>query len=85
MEKNDYIQWIANWFLKKANCVVQNYNDNFFMDGTLNSFTTLQLVMDIESEFNLSLPDSVLTDVRFSTINGLADILCEYRGNLRAK
>lgn len=85
MEKNDYVQWIMNWFLEKTNCVIQNPNENFFINGILNSFATLQLVMEIENVFNLSLPDTALTDTRFSTVNGLADILCEYGGTLHVE
>jgi acyl carrier protein len=77
MEKQDFVEWITQWMQKKTNAVTFDLDSNFFSNGLLNSFETLQLVMDIESSLQLSLPDSALTDARFSSVNGLADILFE--------
>lgn len=77
MEKQDFIEWITQWMRKKTSALTFDLDSNFFSNGLLNSFETLQLVMDIESSLQLSLPDSALTDARFSTIKGLADILFE--------
>ncbi len=79
MEKQDFVEWIIQWIKNKTNAAVKfDLDSNFFSSGLLNSFETLQLVMDIEASLQLSLPDSALTDVRFSNINGLADILFEH-------
>lgn len=80
MEKREFVDWIINWFQEKAGVNNCDLESNFFNSGLLNSFTTLELVMDIESSLKLSLPDSALSDPRFSTINGLASILSELSG-----
>lgn len=77
MERENYIEWIINWFKEKTEMSCCDLEINFFTNGLLNSFQTLELVMDIESSLKLSLPDSALTDARFSSINGLSDILYE--------
>ena len=77
MEKRDFIEWIRHWFQEKTDVSECDLESNFFGDGLLNSFKTLELIIDIESSLKISLPDSALTDPRFSTINGLADILLE--------
>ena len=77
MEKEDYSEWITEWFRTKTGIAECDLKSNFFNTGLLNSFQTLELVMDIESSLKLSLPDSALTDPRFPTIKGLSTILSE--------
>lgn len=75
MQKNDYIEWLKKWFEEKTNYVFSDLNENFFDNGILTSFSTLQLITDIESFFSIFLSDSDLTNQQLYTINGLAEIL----------
>jgi len=77
MEKKGYIEWILRWFYEKVTVDTIDIKSNFFTNGLLNSFQTLELVMSIETSLQISLPDSVLVDSKFSTIDGLAAILSE--------
>ena len=77
MEKNDYIQWLIQWFQENESVNSIDIESDFFANGLLGSLQTLKLVIDIESSFQLSLPDSALTNSKFSSINGLATILSE--------
>lgn len=77
MQKDDFIAWLIRWFEQKLFGSEFNLDENFFSAQRLNSFQTLELVMDIESSLKITLPDSALTDTRFQSINGLSDILCE--------
>lgn len=85
MEKKGYAEWIIQWFKEKSDITSHDPDANFFNTGLLNSFKTLELIMDIESTLKIAMPDSALTDSRFSSINGLADILSELRsvGNVQ--
>lgn len=77
VEKKDFIEWMTHWFQKKIGVVLCDWECNFFSAGLLNSFTTLELVTDMESFLNIVLPDSALSDSRFSNVNGLINILSE--------
>lgn len=77
METQDYAEWIIQWFKEKTDIANHDLETNFFNSGLLNSFKTLELIMNIESSLKISMPDSALTDKRFSTVNGLSEILAE--------
>lgn len=79
MEKKECIEWIEQWFRKKKDVIADIKNVDFFRHNLLTSFETLELVLEIESHFKILLPENALTDPRFSTINGLADILTELK------
>lgn len=83
MDKMVITKWIIDWFANKAN--IENYptKKHFFDDGILNSFKTIELISDIESFFQIALPDSALIDQRFSNIDGLADIVYEIKGETK--
>ena len=77
MEKNSYIQWLQQWLNKNTENPSINISDNLFETGALNSFQTLTLISAIESHFQMSLSDTIFTDPRFSTMDGIASILTE--------
>ena len=52
---------------------------DFFKEGWLDSFKTIELIMEIEKTFNLTLNDAIFSDPRFSTILGLSEILIEIK------
>tara|TARA_B100001750_G_C15481550_1_gene585732 strand:- start:772 stop:1065 length:294 start_codon:yes stop_codon:yes gene_type:complete len=51
---------------------------NFVKEGLLESITVVELVMFVESEFEVTLDAEMLGSERFQTIEGIADILREY-------
>ena len=79
MKKNTYLIWLKAWFAKKIELPKACEQVDFFKAGWLDSFATLELVLDIEKQFNVSLNDSIFLDARFSTLNGLAEILFELK------
>ena len=78
MEKSHYLSWLIQWFKEKIKITQCDLDANFFNNGILGSFEVLMLLTDIESHFKVSFSDARLTDKRFSSINGLADIIMEY-------
>ena len=81
-QKNDYIEWLSNWFSKKVNLPSDAYSRNFFKEDWLDSFTTVELIVDIETMLNITLQDSHLQDARFSNILGLSELLHEIKSEV---
>lgn len=80
MDKETIKKWIVEWFANKVSMANYPTNKLFFDDGILNSFKTIELIADMESFFQINLPDSALIDQRFSSIEGLTDIVYELKG-----
>ncbi|EKD71472.1 MAG: hypothetical protein ACD_46C00181G0037 [uncultured bacterium] len=81
MIKNNYKEWLISWFKKNMEISVDVVHRDFFKEGWLDSFKTIELISEIEKTFKLSFSDSHFTDARFSTIDGLAEILAEIKSN----
>lgn len=81
MQNEVYLEWLKNWFNIKINWPKEEIYKNFFSEGVLDSFRTLELVLDIENEFKISLGENIVNDSRFASINGLAQILAEQVNN----
>lgn len=77
MEKSECTAWLIHWFQENTEEKQIALDTDFFKTGLLDSFKTLMLIAALESAFNLSLPDSALTDSKFSTIRGLSLILLD--------
>lgn len=77
MQKNDYQTWLIKWFSEKTGITQDAVDRNFFSEGWLDSFKTLELILEIEKTFKIVLNDAIFNDSRFYTIAGLAEILSE--------
>ena len=79
MQREYYLQWLNDWFSQKIKLPDDAMHRNFFTEGWLDSLSTLELIVAIENELHIPLNDSTLNDVRFSSINCLAEMLCELK------
>lgn len=79
MQRDDYLKWLTDWFKKRMEMPADAIYCDFFVEGWLDSFKTIELISEIETVLNIPLNDSTLSDPRFSTIFGLADILTELK------
>lgn len=77
MEKIDYLHWLKKWFQDNTGVLIENVSNDFFAEGWLDSFKTLQLITQIEKELDIQLSDAALSDPRFSNLTGLSEILVE--------
>ena len=77
MEKKDYLEWLFNWFSNRVEMPTDAVSCNFFTQGWIDSFKILELITEIESTFNIHFEDSAFNDSRFSTIQGLSEIIFE--------
>ncbi len=75
----DKKKWLIEWFVKnvKANGekLAADSQVNYFNAGYINSFNFINLISDIEDEFDISFDNSQFLDKSFSTIDGLAAII----------
>lgn len=77
MAKDDYLEWLKDWFGTKLQLPQDADTRDIFAENWLTSLDTLTLVIDIESKLNISLTDESFSDKRFSTMLGLSEILDE--------
>lgn len=85
VQKDFYLKWLENWFGKRVDMPADAVFRNFFVEKWIDSFQTLELILEMESEFHIKLDDSVLSDSRFSSISGLSDILFELKSSTSSK
>ena len=74
--------WIINWFYSKSSImstkeIKKRINENFFELGLIDSMNAMELIIDIESNFNISLTHEDFEDDRFFSISGLSQIINE--------
>lgn len=72
------INWLKKWFISRNSLsqLPDNYeNQNYFEIGLIDSFNIIELVEAIETEFNIRFNQNHFQDKRFSSMNGLAEII----------
>ena len=80
MEK--YISWLKQWFINQGNLSDfpdNSENRNYFEMGLIDSFSVIELIESIETEFQIKFDQNHFQDRRFSTIKGLAEIINEIK------
>ena len=77
MTKHQIIEWLINWFSKKNN--LSTYKDlnsiNFLEEDLIDSLGLTHLIVEIETQLNIRFTYDDFQNPKFSTINGLADII----------
>ncbi len=72
-------EWLISWFERNTSFssaeICENLDSNYFEKNYVDSFEFISLVGEIESELNISLSYDDFMNRKFSTINGLAEIL----------
>lgn len=58
-------------------------SENYFEAGLIDSFGIILLIEDVEQEFGIQFTDTHFQDRRFSTINGLAEIINEIKTKVK--
>ena len=72
-------QWLINWFLQKEPDVSLGASDDYFEQGVIDSFGVIELIEDIEDEFQIQFSEDSFQDRRFPTIGGLSEIVSEIK------
>lgn len=81
-ETKIYITWLKQWFLNQNNLSHfpdECENKNYFEMGLINSFQIIELIEATETEFKIQFNNSHFQDRRFSSIQGLAEIISQIK------
>jgi len=74
-EKVEVLDWIFNWFIPRNEGQELDLEKNFFEMGLIDSFGVIELIEELEEEFEITFDQLDFQDRRFSSINGLAIIV----------
>ncbi len=75
--KNKIKQKIILFFQEKTGKKELELDVNYFDEGYIDSLAVIELIAFLENEFNIQLSQDDFIDRRFSTINGLVQIVKE--------
>ena len=79
--KKRTVEWLVKWFKNNGEfkCVdiEDHLNENYFEMEYIDSFLFIQLISDIEQEFEIEFRNDQFQDRRFATIDGLADCIVD--------
>ena len=72
--ENNIIEKIID-ILKKLNINIDNPTSNFIEGNNVDSITFIQIIIDIEVEFSILIPDEYLLMEGFNTVSEIANIV----------
>ena len=69
--------WIEHWIKSKSK--IRNYStvDYIFDNDGIDSFSIMELILDIEKKFAINLNEADFINKKFNKINGLSEIVFE--------
>tara|TARA_B100000315_G_C14490379_1_gene547300 strand:- start:718 stop:969 length:252 start_codon:yes stop_codon:yes gene_type:complete len=81
---NECIKWLKDYFRSRNNHSENpDRSANYFEAGLIDSLGLIELIDEIETKFNIRFNQEHFQDRRFSTIEGLAEIIEGLRINER--
>ena len=72
----EIISHVQKWLIDKYSLTV-DINDRYVDSGLIDSFDMINLIVFIESSYNIKFSSDDLQDPRFLTINGLCELILE--------
>jgi len=84
MMKNEK-QWLVEWFRARGplpESTEEAARTYYFEKGLIDSMDIVDLVTEVEKEFEVRFSEQHFQDRRFATIGGLAEIIAELRGSV---
>ena len=77
----DIENWLFDWFEKNTSAkkdeISKNLDENYFDNGWLDSLKFIELINDVEQEFQILFSNDEFQNRKFATINGLREIITE--------
>jgi len=74
-------KWIIDWFAENSAINTEEIklktSESYFENQWLDSYAFINFVSDIEKEFSISFSNDEFQDRKFSTIDGLTEIIEE--------
>ena len=74
-------EWLYEWFAKRSPKTNLEPNENFFQQGAIDSLGIIELIEDMEVNFKIRFNSNDFQDRRFSSVNGLTEIISEKINN----
>ena len=75
----DVENWLFDWFEKntpaKKHEISKKLAENYFKNGWLDSLKFIELINDVEQEFEILFSNDEFQNRKFATINGLREII----------
>lgn len=81
--RTDVSVWLERWFAKRSPHIALQNSDNIFEREAINSFGVIELIEDAEQQFNVQFTERDFQDRRFSTIDGLSEIIASKKTDAR--
>tara|TARA_Y100000768_G_C23630894_1_gene519482 strand:- start:330 stop:569 length:240 start_codon:yes stop_codon:yes gene_type:complete len=72
--RNEIALWIVKWFESYHEQSLE-IEENFFEAGLIDSFGVIELIEDIENEFNITFDQIDFQNRDFPTVAGLSEII----------
>ena len=75
----DVENWLFDWFEKNTSAkkdeISKNLDENYFDNGWLDSLKFIELINDVEQEFQILFSNAEFQNRKFVTISGLKEII----------
>ena len=75
ISSHDISEYLLNFFLKSHPTETIDFDENFYHQGLIDSFSIIELIESLESEFNIQFSQQDFMDEKFPTIRGLSEII----------
>lgn len=74
-------EWLINWFCNHSSLdaaqLETTSNEDYLKKGVIDSFSFVMLISDIDDEFDIAFTNEDFLDPRFSSIDGLTEMIKE--------
>lgn len=72
-------KWLVNWLATNGGNdeveIEKSMNESYFAAGFIDSFQFINMIYDIEDEFDIEFDNEQFEDRSFSTVSGMAKII----------
>lgn len=80
-------EWLSAWFKARGTLsgdgLLDGVGRNYFDQGLVDSLGVIELITDIESHFGVAFTEKHFQDRRFSTVDGLVEIIQSLKTKVR--
>lgn len=74
-------KWLIEWFANHSSLSIEELeslsNEDYFNEGIIDSFAFVELISEIDDEYDIAFTNEDFLDPRFSSIEGIAAMICE--------
>ena len=77
--KDEVVEWLVEWFAQHGRLKrrIDSTTENYLEKGWLDSFGIVELLTDVESQFDVRFNEDFFSDPRFPTVDGLSELISQ--------